>query len=91
MDWPELLEEMEARLAATERTLLEGASPPSRIVIHPGMPPLPEELRERAMKVLDETQRLASRVRAARDRLSSARLHSLTRARVPSAFVDTRT
>lgn len=91
MDWPELLDEMEQRLVASRRTLFEGAEPPPSFASPAGMGPLPDELRERATRVLIETSRLASSVRAARDQLASARRRSCASRRVFSAYVDTRT
>jgi len=90
VDWPELLEEMEHRLVAARRTLVEGAAPAPRFSESTTTEPLPDTLRERATKILEATKRLESEVRAARDRLSQARRRPLDRATVPSAFVDKR-
>jgi hypothetical protein len=91
VEWAELLDEMEGRLAATRATLHEGSPAPARFLELQDMSRLPEELRERAARILVETRRLEVGVRAARDRLSSARLRSVARPRTPSTYVDTRT
>ena len=90
MGWPELLEQMEHRLIAAQRTLIEGAPPPPCFSDSAITEPLPETLREHATKILEATKRLESEVRAARDRLSRARLRTLDSAIVPSTFVDKR-
>jgi len=89
--WPDLLDEMEARLGAHARALRDGAAPPDPVVVPTDIGPLPVDLRERAERLLVDTRRMEAEV----DRRRSALLDAQRRvarsdAREPAAYVDAR-
>lgn len=89
MEWHELLDDIESRLADVERELRTGGPAVSPFVLPAGLGPLPAELRPRARRALRDTLAKLAEVEAARDLIADA----LRQGRIPSkasaAYIDT--
>ena len=90
MAWPELLDEMERRLADVERGLTTGAVTVSPFVLPEDLGPLPPDLRERAARALRATVAMEAEVESSRERVADALRRSRVPTRRPAAYLDTR-
>jgi hypothetical protein len=87
--WPELLDDMEERLAAHGRALDAGALAPEPLYVTPDDGPLPAELRARAEQVLAATRALEAEVEHRRDAvLWALRRTAASETRTPAAYID---
>lgn len=89
MGWPELLQDMTARLAASRRLLREGGPPPAPLVLPADLDPLPADLVAQAQAVLADTLQVEADVAQARDRLRRGLRRSSPDVTSP-AYVDLR-
>lgn len=89
MQWDELLDVMEDRVAAHDRSLRLGTPAPGPLEVPSDIGPLPFELKDRAECVLAATRLMAQRVMEARDQVAQAlREGSAANHREPAAYVD---
>jgi hypothetical protein len=87
--WPEVLDDIEERLADVDRELRTGGPAVSPFALPSGLGPLPADLRERARRALGQTQARQAEAEQARDRLGDALRQGRTATREPAAYLDT--
>lgn len=89
MGWPEVLDEMERRLADVDRELRSGGPAVAPWALPDDLGPLPAELRPRARQTLALTRAKQAEAEEARARIGEALRQGRTVAREPAAYVDT--
>ncbi|MDA8186360.1 MAG: hypothetical protein ACYCUF_13125 [Acidimicrobiales bacterium] len=72
MDWPEVLEALDARIAAHEEALASGTEAPEPYVFPSDLGPLPDAHRQRAEALLERYMTLQAQVSEARAKIGSA-------------------
>ncbi|HXQ44555.1 MAG TPA: hypothetical protein VN816_07935 [Acidimicrobiales bacterium] len=89
MGWPEVLDDIEGRLAEVDRELSTGTPSVSAFELPAGLGPLPDELRERAGRALRQTRIKQAEAERARDRIGDALHQGRVVPREPAAYLDT--
>lgn len=89
MGWPEVLDDMEGRLADVDGQLRTGGAAVSPFTLPADLGPLPPALHERARRALRQTEAAQARAEAARDGIADALRQSRTSGREPAAYLDT--
>ncbi len=89
MGWPEVLDDMERRLAEVDRELGTGGPAVSPFALPADLGPLPADLRVRATRALRQTRAKQAEVEAARNRIADALRQGRVVSREPAAFLDT--
>ncbi len=89
MGWPEVLDDMERRLADVDTELGTGGPAVPPFVLPADLGPLPADLRQRATRALRQTQAKQAEVEAARDRIADALRQGRVVTREPAAYLDT--
>jgi hypothetical protein len=88
--WPELLDDIERRLADVERGLTTGALAVSPFALPQDLGPVPEHLRARAAEALRQTLALETEVESTRERVADSLRRARVVTRMPAAYLDTR-
>ena len=91
MAWPELLDDIERRLAHVEQGLAHRRT--HRVALRAARGPGPAarpELRERAVRALRATLAMEAEVETSRERIADALRRSRVPTRRPAAYLDTR-
>jgi hypothetical protein len=88
--WPELLDDIERRLAQVDRELATGGPAVAPFEMPDDLGPLPPELRQRAERMLRETLTKQAAVEQARDRIVDALRQGRVAPPQPAAYFDTR-
>ena len=89
MGWPEVLDDVERRLAEVDRQLRTGGPAVSAFDLPGDLGPLPPDLAPRAERALRLTRIKQAQVEAARDRVGDALRPGREPGREPAAYVDT--
>ena len=89
MGWPELLDDIERRLADVDRELSAGGPPVSAFELPDDLGPLPADLRPRATKALRHTLAKQAEAEKARDGIAEALRQGRMSPRGPAAYLDT--
>jgi hypothetical protein len=87
--WPEVLDDIEDRLADVDRELSRGGPAVAPFVLPADLGPLPAALRPRAVRALQQTRARQAQAEAARDGIAEALRQSRTVDRGPAAYLDT--
>lgn len=90
MPWPELLDDIERRLADVKRGLTTGDVTVSPFVLPDDLGPVPPGLRAQVAQALRETLALEAEVESSRERVADALRQSRVPTRGPAAYIDTR-
>ena len=72
MGWPEVLDDIEGRLADVDRELSTGGPAVSAFELPADLGPLPDELRQRAGRALHQTRIKQAEAERARDLIADA-------------------
>jgi hypothetical protein len=87
--WPEVLDDMEDRLADVDRELSRGGPAVAPLALPADLGPLPADLRPRAVRALQQTRAMQARAEAAREGIAEALRRGRTASREPAAYLDT--
>jgi hypothetical protein len=87
--WPEVLDDMERRLADVDRELETGGPAVPPLALPADLGPLPADLRPRATRALQQTRAKQGQVEQARNRIADALRQARVVSREPAAYLDT--
>jgi hypothetical protein len=90
MNWADVLEEMEKRVADAKQVIMAGGAPPSEFSLPDDIGPLPPELRARATAVYVATVALQRKITKAQAGILEALRRGSRRPPATASFVDQR-